>query len=74
VSQREEKLRRPKLNNGVQQALRILVTARDAMSTARTRSVNSLTPDQRLTDVEVHRGHTSLEGNSPARRGTNLAG
>ncbi|WP_345362759.1 IS110 family transposase, partial [Citricoccus nitrophenolicus] len=39
----QEKLRRPRLNDGVRQALRILVTARDAMSTERTRSVNSLT-------------------------------
>lgn len=39
----QEKLRRPRLNDGVRQALRILVTARDAMSTERTRSINSLT-------------------------------
>ena len=38
-----QKLRRPRLNDGARQALRILVTARDAMSTERTRSVNSLT-------------------------------
>jgi transposase len=39
----QEKLRRPRLNGGVRQALRILLTARDAMSTERTRSVNALT-------------------------------
>ena len=39
----QEKLRRPRLNGGVRQALRILLTARDAISTERTRSVNSLT-------------------------------
>lgn len=38
-----EKLRRPRVNDGVRQALRILITARDAMSTERTRSVNALT-------------------------------
>ena len=38
-----EKLRRPRANDGIPQALRILVTARDTMSTERTRSVNALT-------------------------------
>lgn len=38
-----EKLRRPRVNDGVRQALRILTTAREAMSTERTRSVNALT-------------------------------
>ena len=38
-----EKLRRPRVNEGVRQALRILTTARDAMTTERTRSVNALT-------------------------------
>lgn len=38
-----EKLRRPRLNEGVRQALRILVTSRNAMSTERTRAVNALT-------------------------------
>jgi transposase len=38
-----EKLRRPRVNDGVRQGVRILVTARDAMSTERTRSVNALT-------------------------------
>lgn len=36
-------LRRPRSNDGVRQALRVLVTARDAMSTERTRAVNALT-------------------------------
>lgn len=40
---RLEKLRRPRVNDGVRQALRILITARNAMSTERTRSVNALT-------------------------------
>lgn len=47
----QEKLRRPRLNDGVRQALRLLVTARDAMSTERTRSVNSLTALLRTHDL-----------------------
>ncbi|MCW2134097.1 Transposase IS116/IS110/IS902 family protein [Arthrobacter sp. VKM Ac-2550] len=47
----QEKLRRPRLNDGVRQALRILVTARDAMSTERTRSVNALTALLRTHDL-----------------------
>jgi transposase len=46
-----EKLRRPRLNEGVRQALRILVTARDAMSTERTRSINALTALLRTHDL-----------------------
>lgn len=38
-----EKLRRPRLHDGVRQALRILVTARESMTTDRTRTVNALT-------------------------------
>src|SRR5699024_11163904 len=37
------KLRRPRLNDGVRQAIQILVTARESMSKDRTRSVNALT-------------------------------
>lgn len=37
-----EKLRRPRLNEGVRQGLRILVTARESMSRDRTRAVNAL--------------------------------
>src|SRR5699024_3440963 len=37
------KLRRPRLNNGVRQALQVLVTARSAMTKDRTRAVNALT-------------------------------
>jgi transposase len=46
-----EKLRRPRVNDGVRQSLRILVTARDAMSTERTRSVNALTALLRTHDL-----------------------
>jgi transposase len=37
-----EKLRRPRLNDGIRQAVRILTTARGAMSADRTRPVNAL--------------------------------
>lgn len=46
-----DKLRRPRLNDGVRQAIRILVTARDAMTTDRTRSVNALTALLRANDL-----------------------
>lgn len=46
-----QKLRRPRENNGVRQALRLLVTAREAMSAERTRSVNSLTALLRTQDL-----------------------
>lgn len=36
-------LRRPRLNDGVRAALRVLVTAREAMTTERTRYINALT-------------------------------
>lgn len=39
----EDKLRRPRLNDGIRQGIRILVTARVSMSKDRTRSVNALT-------------------------------
>jgi hypothetical protein len=51
LPQPQEKLRRPRVNDGVRQALRILVTAREAMSTERTRSVNSLTALLRTHDL-----------------------
>ncbi|GAC1454048.1 MAG: IS110 family transposase [Pseudarthrobacter sp.] len=37
-----EKLRRPRLNEGIRQGLRILVTARESMTKGRTRSINAL--------------------------------
>lgn len=37
-----EKLRRPRLNDGIRQGLRILVTSRSSMSKDRTRSINAL--------------------------------
>src|SRR5699024_10938364 len=46
-----DKVRRPRLNNGVRQAIRILVAARDAMTTDRTRAVNALTALLRSNDL-----------------------
>jgi hypothetical protein len=43
LSLEEDKLRRPRLNEGVRAALRVLVTARHSMTTDRTRTVNALT-------------------------------
>lgn len=46
-----EKLRRPRLNDGVRQAIHILVTARHSMAKDRTRSVNMLTALLRSNDL-----------------------
>lgn len=46
-----DKLRRPRLNDGVRQAIRILVTTRDSMTKDRTRSVNALTALLRSSDL-----------------------
>lgn len=46
-----EKLRRPRLNDGVRQAIRILVTARNAMTKNRTGTVNALTALLRSNDL-----------------------
>jgi transposase len=48
---REQQLRRPRLNDGIRAALRVLVTARESMTTDRTRSVNALTALLRLNDL-----------------------
>ena len=47
------KLRRPRLNGGVRQAIRILITARDSLTTDRTRTVNALTALLRTNDLGV---------------------
>ncbi|MCZ9883544.1 IS110 family RNA-guided transposase [Arthrobacter sp. B2a2-09] len=47
----EQQLRRPRLNDGVRAALRVLVTARESMTTDRTRSVNALTALLRVNDL-----------------------
>jgi hypothetical protein len=55
-----EKLRRARVNDGVRQALGILITARDAMSTERTPSVNALTALLRthVLGLDARRPHT----------------
>lgn len=47
----EQQLRQPRLNEGVRAALRILVTARESMTTERTRAVNALTALLRVNDL-----------------------
>lgn len=46
-----EKLPRPRLNDGVRQAIQILVTAHQAMAKDRTRSINALTAMLRSSDL-----------------------
>ncbi|MEW1981447.1 IS110 family transposase [Citricoccus sp. NPDC079358] len=48
-----QKLRRPRLNDGVRQSVRILITARESMSKDRTRSVNALTALARANDLGI---------------------
>jgi transposase len=47
----ERQLRRPRLNEGVRAALRILICARESMTTDRTRAVNALTALLRVNDL-----------------------
>lgn len=47
----EAQLRRPRLNDGVRAALRILVCARESMTTDRTRAVNALIALLRVNDL-----------------------
>lgn len=47
----ENKLRRPRTGDGIRQGVRILVTARDSMTTDRTRAVNALTALVRSNDL-----------------------
>jgi transposase len=47
----EQQLRRPRLNEGVRAALRILVCVRESMTTDRTRAVNALTALLRVNDL-----------------------
>lgn len=54
VMQLEEKqLRRPRLNEGIRAALRVLVSARDSMTGERTRAVNALTALVRVNELGV---------------------
>jgi transposase len=47
----EQQLRRPRLNEGVRAALRILICARESMTTDRTRATNALTALLRVNDL-----------------------
>ncbi|KRE84150.1 IS110 family transposase [Arthrobacter sp. Soil764] len=47
----EQQLRRPRLNEGVRAGLRILISARESMTTDRTRAVNALTALLRVNDL-----------------------
>jgi transposase len=57
----EDKLRRPRLNEGVRAALRVLVSARQSMTTDRTRAVNALTALLRTNDLGLD-ARSSLKG------------
>ncbi|PRB70373.1 IS110 family transposase [Arthrobacter sp. MYb213] len=47
----EKQLRRPRLNEGIRAALRVLVSARDSMTGERTRAVNALTALVRVNEL-----------------------
>lgn len=49
-----EKLRRPRLNEGIRQGLRVLVTARESMSKDSTRSINALNALVRGNDLGIN--------------------
>ncbi len=50
---KEEQLRRPRLGNGIRAALRTLITARESMTTERTKAVNALTALLRVNDLGI---------------------
>lgn len=50
---KEDQLRRPRLGEGVRGALRVLVSARESMTTERTRVINALTALLRVNDLGV---------------------
>lgn len=49
----EERLRRPRLGDGVRAALRVLVSARESMTKERTKAINTLTALLRVNDLGV---------------------
>lgn len=57
----QAQLRRPRLNEGVRAALRVLVSAREAMTGERTRAVNSLTALVRVNELGLD-GRKALTG------------
>ena len=61
----QSQLRRPRLNDGVRAALRVLVTAREAMTGERTRHINALTALLRVSDLGLDT-HKALTGSKIA--------
>ena len=61
LSLEEDKLRQPRLNEGVRAALRVLVSARHSMTTDRTRTMNALTALLRINDLGLD-ARSSLTG------------
>lgn len=49
----QDQLRIPRLNDGIRAGLRVLVTAREAMTTERTRAINTLTALVRVNDLGI---------------------
>ncbi len=49
----EDQLRRPRLNEGIRAALQVLVSARESMTTDRTRAVNTLTALLRVNELGI---------------------
>lgn len=60
---REKQLRRPRLGDGLRQALRVLVSARETMTDERTRMVNTLTALLRANDlgIDARRSLTGIQ-------------
>jgi hypothetical protein len=78
LSLEPRKLRRPRSDEGVRAALRILLTARDHMTTERTATINALTALLRVVDlgIDARRPLTAKQVNEAARwraRGEELA-
>lgn len=65
----EDQLRRPRLNEGVRQALQVLVTARESMSAERTGMINALTALLRSHDlgIDARRSLTGTQTREVAR-------
>ncbi|NLS10009.1 IS110 family transposase [Nesterenkonia sp. MY13] len=67
-----EKLRRPRLDDGVRQSVQILATARESMSKDRTRSVNALTALVRANELGLDARKKTNQ--HPDHRGLSVAG
>lgn len=66
---RTDQLRRPRLSEGVRAALRILISARDLMTTQRTATLNALTALLRVVDlgIDARRALTGAQVSTVAR-------